>query len=304
MTTEKNKTKLMDLTYDFMFKAVFGNETNMKALTLLISNYFKIDFNEIEGKVRIMNSELLKNDKKDKKKCVDIIVEINDNEILNIEMNANRGNEWSTTIERNTAYICKIFSEQYRSGDKYNKTKKCIQINFNNFGIDGENNGKAVFMLRNESGGNELTKNLEIHYLNMEYMDSMCYNEFTDGEIVKWIKLIKSKTMEELIMRSEFMDDDTRETFISEVERLSSDEHIIGLYNAEIEDEIMKNAIREHSKEEGIEQGIEQGTRQNQKQVVINMLKDNLDINLISKYTNLSLKEINKIKINMGDYCN
>ena len=113
--TEKNKTKLMDLTYDFMFKAVFGNATNMKALTLLISNYFKIDFNEIEGKVRIMNSELLKNDKKDKKKCVDIIVEINDNEILNIEMNANRGNEWSTTIERNTAYICKIFSEQYRS---------------------------------------------------------------------------------------------------------------------------------------------------------------------------------------------
>lgn len=296
MTTEKNKTKLMELTYDFMFKAVFGNETNMKALTGLICDYFKIDINEIKGKVRIMNSELIKNDKNDKKKCVDIIVEINDEEILNIEMNANRGNERLTTIERNTAYICKIFSEQYRSGDKYNKTKKCVQINFNNFGIDGENNGKAVFMLRNKNGENELTKNLEIHYLNMEHMASVCYNEFTDSEIVKWILLIKSKTMEELKMRSEFMDDDMRETFISEVERLSSDEHIIGLYNAEIEDEIMKNAIREHSKEEGYKEGVEQGIEQKQREIIINMLNEKLDVNLISKYTGVDVEEVGKIK--------
>ena len=42
----------------------------------LISDYFNIDINKIKGKVRIMNSELIKNNKIDKKKCVDIIVEI------------------------------------------------------------------------------------------------------------------------------------------------------------------------------------------------------------------------------------
>jgi len=217
-------------------------------------------------------------------------------------MNAYKSNERLGTVERNTAYICKIFSEQYKTGDKYNKTKKCIQINFNNFGIDAENEGKAVFMLRNENGDKALTKNLEIHYLNMEYMNSICYNQFTSSALIKWIRLIKSKTMEELKMRSEFMDNDIRETFISEVEKLSGDEHIIGLYNAELEDEIMKNTIRDYNKElgirEGREKGIKEGIEKNQKQTVINMLKDNLDINLISKYTNLGLEEIIKIKEN------
>jgi len=108
----------------------------------------------------------------------------------------------------------------------------------------------------------------------------MCYNEFTESALIKWVRLLKSET----------------------VERLSNDEHIIGLYNAELEDEIMKNTIRDYNKElgirEGREKGIKEGIEKNQKQTVINMLKDNLDINLISKYTNLGLEEIIKIKEN------
>ena len=91
--------------------------------------------------------------------------------------------------------------------------------------------------------------------------------------------------------RSEFMDNDMRENFVSEVEKLSNDEHIIGLYDAELEDEIMKNTIRECSLEEGIEQ--------NKKEVIINMLKDNIDINLISKYNNTSIDIILQIKNNI-----
>ena len=138
MINEKQKSVFMMLTYDFMFKAVFANENNINPLTKLISDYFNIDIDKVKGKVRIMNSELIKNNKFDKKKCVDVIVEINENEILNIEMNTNKSKEEFATIERNTAYICKIFSEQHKSGDTYNKTKKCIQINFNNFGVNGD----------------------------------------------------------------------------------------------------------------------------------------------------------------------
>lgn len=290
MITKQQKSNFMMLTYDFMFKAVFANEKNIKVLTKLISDYFNIDIDKIQGKVRIMNSELIKNNKYDKKKCVDIIVELNEKEILNIEMNTNKYDSELATIERNTAYICKIFSEQYRSGDKYNKTKRCVQINFNNFGISGEKEGKSIFMLRDEEGENELTKNLEIHYINMEYINEMCYNEFTESSLVKWVRLLKSKSMEELKMRSEFMDNEMKEDFISEVERLSNDKHIIGLYDAELEDEIMKNTIRECSLEEGIEQ--------NKKEVIINMLKDNMDINLISKYTNTDVDKIQEIKQN------
>ena len=45
------------------------------------------------------------------------------------------------------------------------------------------------------------------------------------------------------------------------------------------------------------EEGLQQGLYQRAVQTAKNMLKDRVDIELISKYTNLSIEEINKIKI-------
>ena len=50
-------------------------------------------------------------------------------------------------------------------------------------------------------------------------------------------------------------------------------------------------------KEEGIKEGIKEGILENQKEVVLNMYKDNLDLETISKVTNLSLEKINEIII-------
>ena len=57
------------------------------------------------------------------------------------------------------------------------------------------------------------------------------------------------------------------------------------------------NAFKEEGLQQGIEQGLQQGLYQQAVQTAKNMLKDRVDIELISKYTNLSIEEINKIKI-------
>ena len=44
-------------------------------------------------------------------------------------------------------------------------------------------------------------------------------------------------------------------------------------------------------------EGLQQGLYQQAIQTAKNMLKDKVDIKLISKYTNLSIEEINKIKV-------
>ena len=46
---------------------------------------------------------------------------------------------------------------------------------------------------------------------------------------------------------------------------------------------------------EGIEQGIVQGSQQKAIETAKNMLKDNLDIQTILKYTGLSIEEINSL---------
>ena len=63
------------------------------------------------------------------------------------------------------------------------------------------------------------------------------------------------------------------------------------------------NAFKEEGLQQGLEQGLQQGLQQGMQkglyqqaiQTAKNMLKDKVDIKLISKYTNLSVEEIKKI---------
>ncbi len=49
-------------------------------------------------------------------------------------------------------------------------------------------------------------------------------------------------------------------------------------------------------KEEGLKEGKEEGLKEKSIEIAKNMLKENVDINIISKYSGLSLDEINNLK--------
>lgn len=55
------------------------------------------------------------------------------------------------------------------------------------------------------------------------------------------------------------------------------------------------NAFKEEGLQQGLQQGMQKGLYQQAIQTAKNMLKDKVDIKLISKYTNLSAEEIKKI---------
>ena len=104
-----------------------------------------------------------------------------------------------------------------------------------------------------------------------------------------------------------------------ELERISRDTGIIGLYDAEKVErkvynskmnyaekigmekgmqKVMEKGIEKGIKQ-GIEQGIEQGLREGEHaktiEIAKEMLKENIDINIIFKVTNLSISEINSL---------
>ena len=64
------------------------------------------------------------------------------------------------------------------------------------------------------------------------------------------------------------------------------------------------NAFKEEGLQQGLEQGLQQGLQQGMQkglyqqaiQTAKNMLKDKVDIELISKYTSLSINEIEELK--------
>ena len=75
---------------------------------------------------------------------------------------------------------------------------------------------------------------------------------------------------------------------------------IVGLYDKELHEEKLRITELEEAREKGIETGIAAGIAQGKKESILetarNMLKDNLDIEMICKYTGLTREEINNLK--------
>ena len=102
--------------------------------------------------------------------------------------------------------------------------------------------------------------------------------------------------------------DKLMEKLKDEAIELNNDDDFVKLMSDEEEERLLKNSYIqegfeqgvekgiEQGIEKGIEKGIEQGIEQQTIELTKNMLKENIDINQISKITGLSINEINNLK--------
>lgn len=80
-------------------------------------------------------------------------------------------------------------------------------------------------------------------------------------------------------------------SIIDDIRKMVLDDLPIGLYDAEVEAEKVRKAMLKGARLEGLEQGIEQ----NKKEMILSMFKDNVPLDKISKYANISVEEVEKI---------
>ena len=96
--------------------------------------------------------------------------------------------------------------------------------------------------------------------------------------------------------------------YMEELVKVNEDADFLNFISVEKDNMMIENSIRdegirkglkeglEKGLEQGIEQGLERGTEQSKNEIAMNMLKENMDISLISKLTGLSNEQINKLK--------
>ena len=96
--------------------------------------------------------------------------------------------------------------------------------------------------------------------------------------------------------------------YMEELVKVNEDADFLNFISVEKDNMMIENSIRdegirkglkeglEKGLEQGIEQGLEKGTEQSKNEIAMNMLKENMDISLISKLTGLSNEQINKLK--------
>ena len=205
-------------------------------------------------------------------------------------------------------YWAKGYISNLRNNEKYNDLKQVIVINILDFNLLKDiNKEHSCYVIKELETNHILTNHLEMHFLELpKYLSSS--SRLTD-ELYAWFYFLtikeKIEKMEEImemlvkknpIMKevydeyNKFVKKDLFENY-AEYEKNYFD--ILALNEERIKgrEEGLKEGL-----EKGIEQGIEKGIEQGEKNKAISMAKNmknrNMDLNLISELTGLSIKEV------------
>lgn len=307
MVEEKNK--VIPMTYDMVFKNVLQDKESEGYLIDLINGITGIKKEYLKGNIVFKNTELQKDEIKEKKKATDLIIEVKEN-IINLEMNKNY---YNGLFEKNDRYIDKIKDGLVSKGDKYIKQKKLIQINFDDFERFDERIVIKFRMMDEEKGlirsDYVYNTDVEIYHINLKRINKMYYNKTKLNKFEKELLLMTLDDEEELTKTSKGCKE--MEKVAEKISRVSREEELEGIYDVEEQEKFIRDRIRAHAATEGFEQGLEQGLEsgiekgikegEKNKQIEIakNLLSSGVSIDIIEKSTGLSHEEIlNKIDNN------
>ena len=229
----KTKIRLLNLTSDVVFKVFMMSENTKGYKARLIHLITGID-EDILLEAEYVSKEYPASNKKDKLYKSDIVVKVEKN-ILNIEMN---GSYYSGLFEKNNTYMNKIRSDSFERGDDYLEVQKVIQINIDNFSHYKGNKIIYKFEMREESTGELECESIESYHIDLENLRKACYTNSEINELEECLKMFIATEESELdsLRSDEIMND-----AINELERISMDEKIIGLYDAEAVERKVRN---------------------------------------------------------------
>ena len=278
MIEEKNKMEVLN--NDIIFKNIFNVKETIKRL---LEETLELKVKE----VYLANTEMPVEKIKERRKILDLVV-YTEKEVINVEVN----NAYKKDLYiRNFLYFCKLISSNLEKSKDYTKLGKHIQLNLTwnmqkYIPFDIREKKKLEFYVKDEETGLKVFEDkFKIVNINMDYYVELWYSKNVENEN-PFLLLLAAPTIEEMdeIARG----DRLMEKIAKEVKKLNFDPKITEEIAFENEQEIWANTM--HSR------GYEQGSKQKEIQIAQNMLKDNMPIDTIIKYTGLKKEEIESLK--------
>ena len=232
--------------------------------------------------VEILNPFNLKKNYSDKETIVDVKCITKNGTVVIIEVQLS-GN--SRFPERILYYWSANYSKLLKKGEEYEDLTPVISINILNFNLNkNDKNVHSCYMIYDTKNARLLTDHLQIHIIELKKF------KFKDNDLKKdlnyWLGFFTTKDMEE------YMSEIVKEKPIMEEAHKR--------YNNFIRSRLMmteyeKKELYQYDKQITLEEKRQEGRREGQISIAKSMKKDGADINLISKYTGLTIKEIEKL---------
>ena len=284
--------KFYNLSYDLIFKHVFKEPRfvcdflNKLLDTNFIPDEITVNDTEISGNIDIKTSNL------------DVLLTVSDKYLINMEMEKNK-KEYDINY-RIEYYFGKLITESILKGESYEKKRDVIVIFISEYNI---NKNRCIEKIRFKNDDNEifiddlivkidLTKADECHKIEVkEWLDLIELSG--DLHIPKGDGSIMDEVLEKILALNN--DEQIKEYFrLKEKSDLDYISNMEGHYEKGHKEGLEQGLEIGH--ESGLKEGIEQGSNNKAMEIAKNMLNQNLDIELISKVTNLSIEEIENLK--------
>ena len=283
----KEGKSVLSGTFDVCFKAIMHH--CREYLCMIISEITGASYDEVLKELKILPNEYASIQKKEKRRVSDFVVTIGDHHLI-LEMN--RGKYYDSLAEKNLAYAYKLLEQTIMSGSEIRKGTEVIEINFDYMKIPFIKEDELSvheFRMQEKSKGYLHPYSPKIIYIDLFKIEKKYYNKREINALEKLMLMLVLTNKKDLEKVSG--GDPKLKKVEEELETLSSEEFI-----TEAEREMWERRKYQDFRLEGFEEGESKGIQKTQKEIVLNMLKNNLDIETIMKYTGLTLEEVQKIQ--------
>ena len=225
---------------------------------------------------------------------VDIVHETEDT-YYNIEINK----DYSEKLDKkNLAYLHQLSLRSIKKSKEYTKGKKVLQINLDNY--DRFKEGKFVYKtsLIEENIYVKRNKEIEIYDINLDYLKYVAYNDIKKDKLAKLLYLLV-ETDEEKIKKI-YEGDELLMDVKKEAERIMENFDALLYYDPyELGKEVGMDKGIDIGRDEGIsigrDEGISIGRNEGKTEAAYNLVKAGVDLGVISKATNINIKELQKM---------
>ena len=284
MKNNKNNIEVKKLN-DFFIRYLFGLEGH-EDLLLSFINAIMIDSNFATFvSVEIINPFNLSEKANNKESIVDLKAVTEDGIIVIIEIQT-----YSTKnfFERTLYYWSKNYSNILKKGEDYPELKPVISINL----IDDilfdktDNRMHTCYLLKEKNSNKILTDHIQLHYIEIPKFNN---DANITTELKNWILFLKSNKEEDM---SQLLKEDTIfEKAMKKYNYFTDNEDLLNEYDRREAYLVYQSSLMRGAKEDGFEEG----EKNKAISMATAMKKDGADINLISKYTGLTIDEIKKL---------
>ena len=286
---------------DYFVRYLLGSIGNEDILENIV-NCVLIDsgFEEVHN-LEIINPHNLPENINLKESVLDVKAKTKDNKKIIIEIQLSGNIDF---VKRIYYYISKNIVSELNENESYDIISQVISINFVNFNMDFNDEGKAhrCFKLIDTQNHNVSLDIIQMHIIEIPRFTKILNNSNIDdikkNKILSWIEFFTVKDLDKVKDKLKEIND-IMPKVIDKYERFISSEEEMEVYNARDAFLYGQNVMLKREREEGIKEGIERGIEQGEKNKAVNIAKSlkksGLDIKFISDNTGLSIEEVEKL---------